>query len=129
MASVRVDGDSTAGDTLTLTCSIVVSEETPGEPTVEWRRVSDDNIVTSEDSITVGNPSTVGKITTVTLEFNPIKTSHAGQYTCRANISSSPLEGPQTVFVTEDIIVQSMLCACAIRSKANEGNSIYVCIY
>ena len=114
MASVRVDGDSTAGEILTLTCSIVVSEETPGEPTVEWRRVSDNSIVTSEDSITVGNPLTVGQITTVTLEFNPIKTSHAGQYTCRANITSSPLEGPQTVFVTEDIIVQSMLCACVL---------------
>ena len=89
-----------------------MSEETPGVPTIEWRRALDNSVIISEESITVGSPLTNGQITTVTLEFSPIKTSHGGQYTCRANISSSILEGPQTVFVTEDVIVQSMSCTC-----------------
>ena len=95
----------------TLTCTIVMSEEAAGVPTVEWRRHSDDSRVISEESIAVGIPVTVGQTTTLTLGFTPLKTSHGGQYICQANVSSSDLEAPKTVSVAEDVIVQSEMCA------------------
>ena len=109
MASIHTEGISTAREILTLICTIVVSEETTGVPTVEWRRNSDDSTVIGEESITVGIPVTVNQTTTLTLYFTPLKTSHGGQYICRANISSSDLEAPKTVSVNTDVVVQSML--------------------
>ena len=61
---------STAGQMYTLNCSVDV----PGTPSIQWQ-YSNGSEVTSGDDITVSEG---------VLTFNPLLTSHGGEYTCQA---------------------------------------------
>ena len=75
-----------AGEVYTLVCSVEVS---PGSPNVTW--MHDGRVVSSEANITVGDMETTGTTTTLTLTFNPLRTSHGGVYTCQSVVGKSEL--------------------------------------
>ena len=84
VVDITPTGDSVAGSMYTLTCTVTVVENLVAEPTVEWLD-SKQYTVTSGSDITVGSVMSSGSsMSTLTLEFNPLHTSHGGQYTCRA---------------------------------------------
>ena len=95
-------GTPLAGDSYTLTCTVEVVEGLV--PVVQWLDPFSNTIVSGGD-FTVGDPTIDGTTTTLTLTFNPLRTSHGGEYTCRATVtveevSISDVTGEDTFTVT-----------------------------
>ena len=97
------------GSEFTLTCAI--SETIPGltnMPTAMWLDTSDDasgTPVVPGDGITIVTLPPEDRIAVSTLTFNPLKTSHLGQYICSGSITSLGI--PRVVSVKNDLSVQS----------------------
>ena len=64
-----------AGDSLTLTCSVGVVSDLASPPTIQWTDSSGQTL------------TSVGSGLTRTLTFDPVRTSHAEEYTCTATIN------------------------------------------
>ena len=95
-----------AGESYTLTCTVEVVERLVVTPDVEWLD-PDNKVITTGGDITVGSPETSGTTTTLTLTFNPLHTSHGGEYTCRANITVDGISVDVTSSDSFNVIVQS----------------------
>ena len=95
-----------AGESYTLTCIVEVVEGLIVRPDVEWLD-PDNNAVATGGDITVGSPQTSNTTTTLTLIFNPLLTSHGGEYTCRANITIEEILVDITGSDSFEVIVQS----------------------
>ena len=76
-------GTGIAGDTFNVTCTVDVSRP----PDVQWM-YPNGTTVTNGSGIVVGSPMRVGNITNLTLTFNPLNTSHGGQYTCHSVVTA-----------------------------------------
>ena len=101
--TITRSGAPISGETYNLTCTV----EANVQPTVQWLYSSNGTaVVTNESGITVGTQKNTGSTTTLTLSFNPLSTSHGGQYTCQSRIDT-PLS---TVFATRNATVQGELC-------------------
>ena len=96
--SISATGVPTAGEEYSLTCSINVSA---GSPSLQWQ-YSNGNVVATGGDITVSSQETSGSITTLTLTFNSLQTSHGGEYICR-----SVVEGTVERTAMENVTVQS----------------------
>jgi len=90
-----------------LICTTVVEENLAVEPTVEWQ-FSNGSIIVGGNGISVGNPLTSGNTITLTLTFNPLRTSHGRQYTCSADVRAKSITLSSNATVA-DIVVQSEL--------------------
>ena len=93
----------TAGDPLNLTCTVSVVENLVQPPSVTWTGPG----VGQTDVEEIG-PMVSGAVTTLTLSFNPLRTSHGGQYTCRA-VLDIPTAGVSQLdnYSVLNIVVQS----------------------
>ena len=69
-----------------LTCTVMVIDGMNLDLSVEWAG-PDGVVVVSEGNRTVGQVETQGTTSTLTLSFNPVLSSHGGNYTCTAAIS------------------------------------------
>ena len=87
--SITPSGTNTAGASYSLVCSVIVAGSTD-TPTIAWLDPMDSQ-VPSEVVSTTGSMST--------LTFNPLSTSHAGTYTCRATLGSANTN-QEDVYVT-----------------------------
>ena len=76
-------GTGVAGDTFSVTCTVDVGRLAD----VQWIYPNGDTI-TNSSGIVVGSPMRVGNITNLTLTFNPLLTSHRGQYTCHSVVTA-----------------------------------------
>ena len=80
-------GNSTAGEVYSLTCDVSLSQNLRQSPVIEWVGPDEnriDNTTLRDVSLTSSSPST-----TMTLSFNPLRTSHRGMYWCRATLSDT----------------------------------------
>ncbi len=100
------------GQPLTITCTVTRVLGLVNEPVITWLDSQNNVVTTVEGIITVGEPVTVEEgadmcdakiVTTVTLEFTPLITSHTNVYTCRAELQSSQVLVPRSA--TWDITV------------------------
>ena len=91
-------GVPTSGETYNLTCTV----EANVRPTVQWLDTNG-SAVTNGSDITVETQRINGSTTILTLSFNPLHTSHGGQYTCQSTAGRSP----STVNTTRNLTVQS----------------------
>ena len=76
---------STAGEVYSLTCDVSLSQNLRQSPVIEWVGPDGnviDNITLRNVSLTSSSPSA-----TMTLLFNPLRTSHRGMYWCRATLT------------------------------------------
>ena len=85
MIKIWSSGNSTAGEVYSLTCDVSLSQNLRQSPVIEW--VGPDgnaiyNTTLRDVSLTSSSPST-----TMTLLFNPLRTSYRGVYWCRATLS------------------------------------------
>ena len=106
MVTIESMGSRTAGDEYELICTVVVVEGLVVQPTVTWIYPTNDPM--NQLNITVGTAQPNGVSTTLTLTFNPLRTSHMGRYTCQANVnipvvSIIDVKGNETA----DVIVES----------------------
>ena len=85
---ISIPGPLEAGSTgLILTCT--VSEAIPGltnMPSALWMK--DSLVVERSESISLTETFRNDKTAVTTLSFSPLKTSHAGQYTCQGMLES-----------------------------------------
>ena len=89
-----------AGENYTLVCSVIVVDGLADDVilTVSW---TDNNLMQSD--FTQGD----GVNTALTLEFDPLLSSHAGRYTCNASISVPAVSAVKINSEPHDIIIQS----------------------
>ena len=80
MVSVTAGGNPTLGQPYTLTCNVSVASGVTGTPTVQWVGPG------SSAPLVTGGDFTVNSTPPYTLTINPLRQSHAGQYTCRATV-------------------------------------------
>ena len=82
VVAITTAGAPTAGGEFTLTCTVTVVKGLVVQPTVEWVDAGNMIVMSDEDGITVRTVDNA-----LDLMFNPLLTSHGGQYTCRATIN------------------------------------------
>ena len=71
-----------AGQSLSLTCNVTVVEHLMVDPVLEW-------VDSSGNTLPAMDTVTSGVVSTRTMHFNPLLTSHGGRYSCRASIGVS----------------------------------------
>ena len=96
--TITSSGEPTSGETYNLICTA----EANVQPTVQWLYSSNGTAVTDGSYVTVGAQRTTGSTTTLTLSFNPLNTSHGGQYTCQSMIDTPA----STVSATRNVTVE-----------------------
>ena len=82
---ISTAGSNTAGEVYSLTCDVSLSQNFRQSPVIEWVGPDGnviDNTTLRDVSLTSSSPST-----TMTLLFNPLRTSHRGVYWCRATLT------------------------------------------
>ena len=87
MIMIWSSGNSTAGEVYSLTCDVSLSQNLRQSPVIEWVGPDGNAIYNTklrDVSLTSSSPST-----TMTLLFNPLRTSHRGVYWCRATLSDT----------------------------------------
>ena len=92
LLSISSSGSNTAGsNSYRLECTVIVESLADGDPNITW---SDNNIMDIISSDATRNVSTTTSscdgsyVYSSTLFFNPLRTSHAGVYECRASLDS-----------------------------------------
>ena len=80
LVSITAGGNPTLGQPYILTCNVTVASGVTGTPTVQWVGPG------SSAPIVTGGDFTVSSTSSYTLTINPLRQSHAGQYTCRATV-------------------------------------------
>ena len=97
---------TTAGEVLSVTCTATVEEFLITTPTLLWLN-SDGSVVTTTGNPTApGSAEVNGEVSTLELTFSPLRTSHGGQYRCRASIDIPDTASVQATMAA-NITVQS----------------------
>ena len=101
MVAVSDEDDAVAGQTYTLICTVSAVEDLVDSTTllITWTD-SDSNTVSSESIGIQSSPRVLS------LQFDPIRTSHGGQYTCAASLSIPDLPLNLNTSYMIDIIVK-----------------------
>lgn len=88
-----------AGDNHTLTCSAITDDYLVVSPTLIW--------ISIEDTVDISQSMVVNG-SALALNFQPLRTSHGGSYTCEATLDI-PLAGISNLTSrnTENVTVQS----------------------
>ncbi len=79
---------SEAGQSVSLTCTVTVIENVIVNPHIELIKVGGSTITNSQNTSVI-NTEVSGSVSTLNVSFDPLLTSHAGQYQCRASIDIS----------------------------------------
>ena len=103
MAAVNSTGDSTLGEAFSLICSITRAQDLTGDVTIQWIG-PDGNPVTTREGVVVGTPGTSEGVTSLSLQFTTLLTSHGGEYTCMANLASQ--DTMYTISALQDVFVR-----------------------
>lgn len=94
-----------------LICTATLTEGLPVTPGIQWL-TADGNPIGGDEGITVGDLEVIEGVTeSRRLVFNLLRTSHGGEYTCRANFTL-PGSSAQDIASNETfpVIVQSKSC-------------------
>ena len=97
-----------AGQPLTLTCTVTVVEYLIVNPQVEWIQRDGFTISGVNDNPSTGEgPVVTGTLSTRDVNFVPLRTSHAGRYSCWASVNITDI--PQLFNSSNDttVVVQS----------------------
>ena len=96
-------GDPIAGENYTLICTVTVIDG-----------LTDDVILDTSWTDNAGDPAQLdsaytvsGVNTTLTLNFNPLLSSHGGQYTCNASVTITATSTVRRNLEPHNIIIQS----------------------
>ena len=85
LIEISDSGGRRAGRVVSLTCTVTVVEGLVATPYVEF--VNSSGGILEHPMIQVTNPETQGRVTMLTLQFNPLITSLGGGYMCVTRIN------------------------------------------
>ena len=113
--SVSLGQNPTLGQPYTLTCNVSVASGF-GIPTVQWMGPG------SSTPISTGGDFTVSSTSPYTLTINPLRQSHAGQYTCEATVQNVTITASESLAVDgmtvlAKFIGKDMRCLCLLFHK------------
>ena len=81
------EGTPVVGQPYSISCTVLFPEGITNPIIVEW--FDPEGGVSNGDGVTIGSTiSSPGNITT-SLDFNPFRSVHGGQFSCRASITSA----------------------------------------
>ena len=107
-------GTPTAGEPFTLTCSVTLEDggSLTEDLIVQWEAPVD---ISMENNIRVITADSTGTRTSE-LKFTPLRTSHGGQYTCKANTTTGMDEATETLSVQSEKIMTwySIILCCLL---------------
>ena len=89
---VSLGQNPTLGQPYTLTCNVSVASGS-GIPTVQWVGPG------SSAPITTGGDFTLSSTSPYILTINPLRQSHAGQYTCEATVQNVTITASESLAV------------------------------
>ena len=92
----------TAGLEFSVTCTVTAVEYLLVQATVQWSGGS-----VGSSGVTESDTTLSGGASLKTLTFNPLRTSHGGEYTCQAKASISSINMTWTGSEGRAVIVQS----------------------
>ena len=95
------EGNLTAGENFTLSCTVTVIEGLVGDALVvgSW--------LDGRGNPVQSDPTQMDSVnTTLTLEFNPLLSSHGGRYTCNVSITISSISTVKRNSAPYDITIQ-----------------------
>ena len=95
------------GQILSVRC--IVTETVDGlsaRPVLQWLNRNGSDVIVG-DGVILDGPNFQSTLTTLTLMFSPLHTSHAGRYICRSSLTSPALFSPLVKITDYNISVQS----------------------
>ena len=101
LVTVSPSGLDIAGQNYTLLCAVTVTGSND-QPAITWIRddgVEFTSVTTSTVSMNSNDVDSAGYNYSVALMFSPLAASHAGTYTCRANLDDAQVTDSITVVV------------------------------
>ena len=100
------DGNSTAGEVLSLMCKVVTVEGVRSEDiSIMWS--GPNGTIQNGGHVMIEDHTTTGNVTIGRLVFSPLHTSDRGQYTCTSRISVTSVGVDVSNNSSVDIIVSS----------------------
>ena len=99
------DQPSVNGFPFSLTCVLALTEGVTGDKNMSWTG-PDGSEVVSGGRVTVDGPTTVGRLTNLTLTFDPLENADAGTYMCTASADSPATTAPLSGDASWDIVVE-----------------------
>ena len=106
--SAMTEGVATAGQQYRIICMVIFPLGLTNSITVQWYG-SNGLIASNGGGITLGETLAYATNITSSLEFNPLRASHGGQFSCRATITSPAPPFSLTRSVDVDILVEGGL--------------------
>ena len=88
------------GKMYTLSCFATYEEFLQATPTLTWM------LPGTTDDTTIGDQSNAEDMSSISLNFNPLRTSHGGVYVCESTVNISGIT-PQRQTANETVRVQS----------------------
>ena len=85
VVAITPSGSNTAGEQYTLTCSASV-DGTTGTPSFQWLGPDGLNVITTDSLMIIGTPSSS------ILQFDPLQSSHEGNYICQVTVLGTVTE-------------------------------------
>ena len=115
--SAVTEGVPIAGQQYRIICMVIFPIGLTNPITVQWYG-SNGLITSSGGGIILGETLTSATNITSSIEFNPLRTSHGGQFSCRATITSSAPPYNLTRSVDVDILVQGgLICTQSFQNQ------------
>ena len=105
--SSTTEGAAIAGQQYRIVCTVAFPTGLTNPITVQWYGL--DGRISSGGGITLGDTLMSATNITSSLEFDPLRTSHGGQFSCRATLTSSAPPYSLTRSVDVDILVEGGL--------------------
>ena len=109
--SITSDGEPVPGQTYVLNCTVALPTGITSSPVIQW--LGSSGTLSSGEGITVSVPVTAGKVTSLVLEFDPLRVSHGGRFICEAIISTVAPPYTITEFAEYDVIVECKFWKCS----------------
>ena len=105
---VSTSGSTEVGQTLNITCTVVLVERLVGNLTVNWTKTDDLTEVDNLDDLQVRTSD--GAVTNSTLVLDPVVFEYRGVYTCVVMFNTSFTNDDTTSSKDHKLVVDSKFC-------------------
>jgi len=130
MLSITSEAMAAAGQNYTLICTASRLQALSVTPEITWLNPAG-NELDSGDEITITVLTTTNK-TVARLDFNPLKASNGGQYTCRAILESNAALLPLNKTTTLSVVVQCKFSYSITSADTRQSSStleVFITLY